>query len=141
MGLKENNLRNSYTNNLTPWQRAWRCNSGAAWAGEFVEVTDSIRKIGIKLFFPVLIKLRKVELWPTGTPDLIGFDSIIITPDMVGKRVAVFKGVELKATKQDKLKPEQTNFKKLIVDTGGIHHEVREDGRVIESGFMIKKNT
>lgn len=65
---------------------------------------------------------------------MIGFDSIVITPEMVGKRVAVFVGSELKATKNDKLKKEQINFKNLLVNMGGIHREHRSN-EVIESGF------
>lgn len=114
MGIHENNLKNSYEATLTKWQRLWRCNSGKVQ----------------------LISKRWLELWPKGTPDLIGFDSIIITPDMVGKRVAVFVGTELKATKTDKLKKKQIDWRdKILKPMGAIHREVRENGRVIESGF------
>ena len=73
---------------------------------------------------------------PAGTPDLIGFDSIIITDEMVGQRVAVFVGPDLKATKNDKLKKEQVNFKNLLVKMGAVHRLHRPDGVVEESGFM-----
>jgi len=114
MGQLENNLRIKTENNLSPWQRLWRANSGKVQ----------------------LITKAWIQLFPKGAPDMIGFDSIIITPDMVGKRVAVFVGSELKATKNDKLKTPQKNFKKLIVSMGGIHREHRSDC-VIESGFDI----
>ena len=68
---------------------------------------------------------------------MIGFDSIIITPEMVGRRVAVFAGAELKATKGDKLRKNQRDFKALIVKMGGIHREVREDGSVIETTELL----
>lgn len=116
MGQLENNLRTDYTNKLTKWQRLWRANSGKVQ----------------------LITERWLELWPKGTPDLIGFDSIIITPDMVGKRVAVFVGTELKATPRDKLKKKQIEWRdKILVPHGARHREIREDGKIIESGFMI----
>jgi hypothetical protein len=112
MGQLENNLKNSYEKTLTKWQRVWRCNSG-----KIQEITG-----------------RWLELWPKGTPDLIGFDSIIITPDMVGKRVAVFVGTELKATKNDTLGKKQIDWRdKIIVPMGGIHRHVKFDGEVIES--------
>ena len=114
MGQLENNLKNSYEHTLTKWQRVWRCNSG-----KIQEITG-----------------RWLELWPKGTPDLIGFDSIIITPDMVGKRAAIFVGTELKSTKNDKMKKKQIEWRdKILVPMGGIHREVREDGKIIESGF------
>ncbi|MEJ2062376.1 MAG: hypothetical protein P8X74_03705 [Reinekea sp.] len=58
----------------------------------------------------------------------------IITPDMVGKRVAVFVGTEVK-TDDQKLNTDQGNFKKLIVDMGGIHREVRDDTTVESKTF------
>ena len=112
MGQLETNLKNSYERTLTRWQRLWRCNSGK-----------------IKT-----ISGAWIELWPKGTPDMIGIDSIIITPDMIGRRVAVFVGTEFKARKKDKLKKKQLEWRdEIIVKLGGIHREVREDGRVIET--------
>ncbi len=34
-----------------------------------------------------------------GSPDLVGYTKITITPDMVGKQVAVFTGIEVKTSK------------------------------------------
>lgn len=126
MGQPENNLRIKTTNKLTKWQRLFRANSGKGWAGKFIDAKNGILK---------LANFGRLELFPKGTPDLIGFDSIIITPDMVGKRVAVFVGSELKATKSDKLNPDQVNFKNMLVKMGAVHREHRQDG-VVESGFF-----
>lgn len=129
MGQKENNSINEITNSLTTWQRLWRINSGMAWAGKIISHVGGVLKLaGAHPFFGA----------PKGFSDLIGFDSIIITPEMVGKRVAVFVASEVKATPNDKLKKDQVNFKNLIVKMGGIHREHRPGGEVIESGFMCK---
>ncbi len=126
MGQKENNLKNEVENALNSNQRLWRINSGMAWAGKVVSrVGGSIKLLGAHPFFGA----------PKGTPDMIGFDSIVITPDMVDKVVAVFVGSELKATPNDKLSKEQRHFKKMLVNLGGIHREHRPGGEVIESGF------
>lgn len=117
MGAKEHNLQVKTERALTRWQRLWRINSGSAWAGKIVD-----RKNG----FLRLANFRRFIGAPAGFPDMIGFDSIEITPDMVGKRVAVFVGVELKATKHDKLNEKQKRFRDLIVQLGGIHREVRD---------------
>lgn len=55
----------------------------------------------------------------TGSSDLIGWHSITITEEMVGKKIAVFTGIEVKT---GRLKPtdEQSNFCNLINDSGGI---------------------
>ncbi len=128
MGQLETNLKNSYEKTLTRWQRLWRINAGMAWAGRVLGRTGGILKLG---------NASPFHGAPPGAPDMIGFDSIIITPEIVGRRVAVFAGAELKATKGDKLRKNQRDFKALIVKMGGIHREVREDGRIIESGFNV----
>lgn len=124
MGQLETNLKNKVESELQPNQRLFRVNSGMGWVGKILD--QSGKKI-------ILGNPRPFYGMPKGTPDMIGFDSIEITQDMVGKRVAVFVGSELKATKNDKLKEFQRRFKKLIVDMGGIHREHREDGSVIET--------
>lgn len=121
MGYAENNLKNHHDRTLTRWQRLWRINNGVGWVGGNVEGASGARP------FRAIEKGMHV--------DQIGFDSLVITPDMVGKRVAVFVGCELKATRDDKLSPDQVKTKKLIVKMGGIHREVREDGEVVETGF------
>ena len=125
MGQLENYLKNKYERTLTKYQRLWRCNSGTAWGGKLVKNGKS----------NILTCLRKILLWPVGTPDSIGFDSIIITPEMVGKRVAVFVGTEIKTGKQQ-LNPDQIRWRdKILIPMGAIHREVR-DGEVIQSGFF-----
>jgi len=53
-----------------------------------------------------------------GSSDLIGFTAVEITPDMVGRKIAVFTAVEVK-TKKGKPSKEQLNFIKLIRRFGG----------------------
>ena len=128
MGQLENNLKNEVDRDLTSWQRLWRVSCGTAWISNKIEKGPGF----IKLWAP-----RPFFGMPAGTPDLIGFDSIIITADMVGKRICIAVGSELKATKADKLKPKQINAKNLLVKMGGIHREHRPGGEVVESGFMM----
>jgi hypothetical protein len=54
-----------------------------------------------------------------GSADLIGYRTVVVTPDMVGQRLAVFAAVEVKATK-GRPTPEQTAFLEHIRDAGGI---------------------
>lgn len=124
MGQKETNLKNKIDADLSIWQRLWRINSGQGWAGRIIDKKNGILK---------LINFRPFKGASAGFPDQVGFDSIEIKSEMVGIRVAIFVGCELKATKNDKLKKSQLNFKNLLIKMGGIHREVREDGMIIES--------
>ncbi len=54
-----------------------------------------------------------------GSADLIGWRSVTITPDMVGKRLAVFASVEVK-TQTGKVRPDQANWQQQVTDAGGL---------------------
>jgi hypothetical protein len=59
-----------------------------------------------------------------GSSDLIGFTSKIITPDMVGQKVAIFTAIEVK-TPKGKVSDTQYNFMNLVANHGGISSIVR----------------
>jgi hypothetical protein len=54
-----------------------------------------------------------------GSADLIGWHSVTITPDMVGKRVAVFLSVETKAARGEPAE-NQENWARAVQEGGGI---------------------
>lgn len=54
-----------------------------------------------------------------GSADLIGWQSIEITQDMVGRRLAVFLSVEIK-TETGRLSPAQENWRRAVEAHGGI---------------------
>lgn len=54
-----------------------------------------------------------------GSADLIGWRTIVITPDMVGQRIAVFTSIEVK-TPRGRLTPEQHNWLLAVQAAGGI---------------------
>lgn len=59
-----------------------------------------------------------------GSSDLIGWRTVEITPDMVGRRLAVFVAVEVKSP-GGKLTMEQANFLNAVREAGGIGVEAR----------------
>lgn len=61
-----------------------------------------------------------------GSSDLIGWREIIVTSDMVGKRMAVFTAFEIKSGK-DRLKEEQKTFLNAVGKAGGIISVVRDE--------------
>ncbi len=60
-----------------------------------------------------------------GWPDLVGWESIVITPEMVGKKVALFVAVEAK-TKGVRVTDAQQNFINQINAAGGVAEVVCE---------------
>ncbi len=54
-----------------------------------------------------------------GGSDLIGYRTIIVTPEMVGRRLAIFTAIEGK-TGRATTTPEQANFISAVYQAGGI---------------------
>ena len=55
----------------------------------------------------------------TGSADLIGWQTVTITPEMVGQRFARFLSIEVKAPK-GRLTPEQETWRAAVLKAGGI---------------------
>ncbi len=53
-----------------------------------------------------------------GSSDLIGFQSVTVTPEMVGQKIAVFTAIEVK-TDKGKVSPAQTKFTEMVKSFGG----------------------
>jgi len=54
-----------------------------------------------------------------GSSDLIGWTEIVVTPDMVGQKIAIFTAVEVKNEKGRATK-EQLKFLQVVKNAGGI---------------------
>jgi hypothetical protein len=91
--------------------------AGEAWHGQPVKLPSG----------DVLLKNpRRVQCGlGTGTSDLIGWHTVTITPEMVGRRVALFLAIEVKA-RSGKLSPEQIAFLRCVNAAGGIALALRE---------------
>lgn len=72
-----------------------------------------------------------------GSSDLIGYNTITITPDMVGRRVAVFTAIETKS-RRGQTRANQANFIRAVREAGGIAGVARdvEDGRQLIHEFV-----
>jgi len=92
----------------------FRVNTGIAWAGKVVQKFKKgfTRYCTIENPQPLSAGLCK------GGSDTIGWTSEIITPEMVGQKIAIFTAVEYKNAK-GKATKEQLNFIKNVNDAGG----------------------
>lgn len=126
MGQKENALIKQKLLSVNPrTQRLVRINSGMGWISSNKDTVRVSKPTTIKLY-PGDLLLRKARPFhgaPEGTPDICGFTSVLVTEDMVGKRVAIFTGVEVKAT--GGLRPRQRKFGDIIKRMGGIFEVLR----------------
>ena len=60
-----------------------------------------------------------------GSPDLIGWKTVTVTPSMVGQRIAVFVGIEAKRPSGGRLSEPQRAFLAALEQAGGIAAVVR----------------
>lgn len=71
-----------------------------------------------------------------GSADLIGWQTIEIMPEHVGQRLAVFTSIEVK-TDSGKVKPEQENWQRVVLDAGGRAFVARSEDAAV--GFLAEK--
>lgn len=111
--------------------RLFRCNTGMGWAGNISERG----KGWIKIFNP-----RPLHAGLTvGGSDTIGWTSVEITPQMIGKRVAVFTAIEFKAPGKYPSR-EQRNFLEIVREAGGIGgvaHSVDDAVKIVTTGRIL----
>ncbi len=68
-----------------------------------------------------------------GGSDLIGYTTVIVTPDMIGQRLAIFTAIEGKFGR-NKPTPEQESFVNAVLAAGGragVAYSVQDAERII----------
>lgn len=96
--------------------RLFRNNRGVFWAGKVIAKTGTT----VTLEHPRRVECGLVN----GSSDLIGFTTIVVTPEMVGTRIAVFTAGECKDG-AGRLSDDQKRFIENVVAAGGRAAEIR----------------
>ena len=103
--------------------RAFRNNNGQAWYGLRRHNQDGTTTI-------YNAKPITFGLCP-GSADLIGLTSIVITPEMVGRRVAVFTSIEAKG-EHTPIQPGQPEWAHMVDYMGGLSGFARTPEEAVE---------
>lgn len=99
--------------------RMFRNNTAKAWVGKSVRFTRP-QTITVKSGDVLVTEARVLHAGLcVGSSDLIGWKPVTITPDMVGKQIAVFTAAEIK-TDTGRATAEQINFIEQVNKAGGI---------------------
>ena len=115
MGSKARKIQTEYLQSLPDNKRLFAINAGLGWQGKVVKHTGDIL---------ILKNPRPLHAAPTGWPDLCGWETVKITRDMIGQKIAVFCGEEIKAG-NDKLTKGQKTFGDLLKKMGGFFKVIR----------------
>lgn len=73
-----------------------------------------------------------------GSSDLIGWTPMVVTPEMVGKRVAIFTSIEVK-TKNTKTTPIQLAWHQAVNTAGGIAMIEQDPMNVVNRILEMKR--
>ena len=101
----------------------FRLNSGIAWAtgGGKVRRIPGTNDMVVPNARPIALGFARSDNRPQSGPgDLIGWHSMVITPEMVGRRIAVFMSVETKRTGGGEISDDQLKWQANVVRDGGI---------------------
>lgn len=102
----------------------FRQNTAVAWVGKHQE----FRRPELVLMRPGDVVIREARRLHAGlckgSPDIVGWQPVKITADMVGTTLAVFVGLEVKSS-TGRPTPEQRNFLDRLAQAGGVASVVR----------------
>ena len=103
--------------------RLFRNNVGTAWMGQEKRLPDGA--LLIRDPRRVVFGLHK------GSSDLIGWQEVTITPDMVGSKIARFLAIEVKS-KRGRVGALQENFLRVVNASGGVGGVARSDAEALK---------
>lgn len=104
--------------------RAFRNSIGLGWVGQSRRIS-AVETIQVHPGDVVIRRARPLHAGLLkGSGDLVGWHTVEITPEMVGRRVAVFMSLEGKQG-SDRSSPEQIHWRDQVAQAGGIAAEVR----------------
>lgn len=111
VAMSERAIQNTIRNALAGRGLIFRANVGQAWTGSRAERLPGNR-----------VLIHDARPFTTGLPpgfsDLFGLVPVVITPDMVGQRVAVFAAIEVKGDR-GRVTERQAAFLRAVNDNGG----------------------
>lgn len=121
--------------------RLFRFQSGLFWNGKSEGPYSKHKTIALEPGDVIIRKARRVRSGHPGVSDLIGFTKIQITPDMIGREVAIFTAVETKGPK-GRATRQQISFIRMVNEAGGIASIAKklEDVFKVTTNFLGGKN-
>ena len=133
MAQKEKNLINERLLTVNAdTERLFRINAGSGWVGTTqirgaANILKYVTRVGIKGLHKAVLIINPMPFIgaPPGWADLSGWETVTITEDMIGKKIAQFKMIEVKATGD--LRTTQKKMKDLVTKMGGIFEVLRRN--------------
>lgn len=117
--LESNILREGLDKLVSLGARMWRNNVGTALQGNERLIAPRTMSVMLNAGDGVVRRAQWVKYGlGVGSGDLIGLQSVVITPEMVGKKVAIFVSGEAKQPRGNATK-EQKSWHEMVLANGG----------------------
>jgi hypothetical protein len=117
--MKEQNVLKKIMIAVSGRTKIFRNNTGTGWVGKSIHIRNTTTMtlnagdVVIRNARPLKAGLVK------GGSDLIGWTEQVVTPQMVGQKVAIFTAIEVKKSNKHKASDEQIRFLNAIKRGGG----------------------
>lgn len=99
----------------------WRVNTGTAWVGAGNAVRNPDGSVTLPAARPITLGFGMVNGRPVvGASDLCGLTSVVVTPQMVGRKIAIFTAIETKESGGGRTSGDQHHFIDFVKEAGGI---------------------
>lgn len=116
---QEHDIQNKIRNQFGGSAHVFRANVGKGWASNDIFTANKEMVVTLNRGDKVLRNPRPFDTGlPAGFHDVFGWKSIVITPEMVGQKLAQFWSIEVKDA--SKLSEWQRNFMQAVQWSGGI---------------------
>ena len=113
--------------------RVFRNNVAKAWVGKAIGPFKRKTKVTLDIGDVVIKRARRLHAGlHKGSSDLIGWRTITITEQHLGKSVAIFTALEIKRSKKSKATKEQQNFLDIVEQSGGYAHLLSDPDELSE---------
>jgi hypothetical protein len=131
MGWQETNVSRKWLLKWAGFAKLVRQQVGGLYGGEpvkqWTEIEPNSKGEMCEIKYVTLKRAQYMTCGITGLPDYTGYKTKVITPDMVGKKVAIYTGVEFKNGEEGVVSKEQKAVIKMIRNDGGIAFVVRNE--------------
>lgn len=120
--------------------RLFRMNVGLAWVGRVTKIMRA-QTVMVGVGDVVIRDARPFRVGIEGMSDIVGLTSILVTPEMVGQKIAVYTALECKGD-GGRASDAQKTFIGMVEDMGGIAGVVRSelDARhIIDRGPTVRR--
>lgn len=123
-----------------PRARLWRQNVGVGVGMSVIKKAVAMILAGNIKAGVALLSSRPIHYGFKGQADICGIFPVMVYHPVIDREFGLFMGIEIKAD-GDKMSDEQSGFRQMVLDRGGVFVEARSVGETLEYLESIVKES